>query len=179
MKGWSWAAWIVGGVGGGLVVYVVSRPRSPVAAGSSAANTFITANTPTGQTASASRTGTAAASGATARTYPYTVRLGDTLSAIASADGTSVATLATLNGIRNPNLLSVGQVLALPYPLTHAVPRSVPGPSGSGGATQAGGTNYRIAVTPPTDTTATSTGTGVYGYAGGTDAKPSYPQALI
>ncbi|MCO4466964.1 LysM domain protein [Streptococcus infantarius subsp. infantarius] len=41
----------------------------------------------------------------------YTVRSGDTLSGIASKFGTSYQTLASLNGISNPNWIYVGQVL--------------------------------------------------------------------
>ncbi len=41
----------------------------------------------------------------------YTVKRGDTLGAIASAHKTTVAKLASLNNIRNVNVLSIGQVL--------------------------------------------------------------------
>lgn len=44
-------------------------------------------------------------------TSTYTVRSGDTLSSIADKFGTSYQTLASLNGISNPNLIYVGQVL--------------------------------------------------------------------
>ena len=44
----------------------------------------------------------------------YTVRPGDTLGGIASRAGTSIAALVSLNGIRNANLVRVGQVLTLP-----------------------------------------------------------------
>jgi LysM repeat protein len=43
----------------------------------------------------------------------YTVQPGDTLSGIAARHGTSVGHLANINGLANPNLLSVGQVLRL------------------------------------------------------------------
>lgn len=43
----------------------------------------------------------------------YTVRSGDNLSTIAAKYGTSSATLASLNGISNPNYIYVGQVLKL------------------------------------------------------------------
>ena len=43
----------------------------------------------------------------------YTVRYGDTLSAIASRYGTSTSALASLNGIKNANLIYPGQVLKL------------------------------------------------------------------
>lgn len=43
----------------------------------------------------------------------YTVRYGDTLSGIASRYGTSTSTLASINGISNPNWIYPGQVLKL------------------------------------------------------------------
>lgn len=43
----------------------------------------------------------------------YTVVAGDTLSGIAARYGTTVANLVALNGIANPNLINVGQVLKL------------------------------------------------------------------
>lgn len=44
-------------------------------------------------------------------TNTYTVRAGDTLSSIAAKFGTSYQALANLNGIANPNLIYIGQVL--------------------------------------------------------------------
>jgi LysM repeat protein len=44
----------------------------------------------------------------------YTINRGDTLSSIAARFGTDVATLASLNGISNPNLIYAGQALTLP-----------------------------------------------------------------
>jgi LysM repeat protein/GH25 family lysozyme M1 (1,4-beta-N-acetylmuramidase) len=43
----------------------------------------------------------------------YTVKRGDTLGKIASMYGTTVSTLATANGIKNVNLIRVGQVLKI------------------------------------------------------------------
>ena len=43
----------------------------------------------------------------------YTVKKGDNLTKIAKANGTTVAKLAELNGIKNANLIRVGQVLKL------------------------------------------------------------------
>ena len=43
----------------------------------------------------------------------YTVKAGDTLSAIASKYNTTVENLASINGISNPNIISVGQVIKL------------------------------------------------------------------
>ncbi len=47
-------------------------------------------------------------------TKTYTVAKGDTLSEIAAKYSTTVDTLVQLNGIQNPNLIVVGQVLKLP-----------------------------------------------------------------
>ena len=44
----------------------------------------------------------------------YTVAAGDTLSALASKYGTTTAALQQSNQIANPNLITVGQVLAVP-----------------------------------------------------------------
>lgn len=44
----------------------------------------------------------------------YTVKKGDTLSAIASKYGTTYQTLAAYNGISNPNVISVGQQIKIP-----------------------------------------------------------------
>ena len=44
----------------------------------------------------------------------YTVQAGDTLSAIARQYGTTVEELVRLNGLENPNLILVGQVLKVP-----------------------------------------------------------------
>lgn len=49
----------------------------------------------------------------TTMTGSYTVRYGDTLSGIASRYGTSASTLASINGISNPNWIYPGQVLKL------------------------------------------------------------------
>jgi LysM repeat protein len=65
----------------------------------------------------------------------YTVQRGDTLGSIASRAGTSIATLVSLNGIKNPNLVRVGQVLSLPG----AAPAATGAPAATtpaGGATQ-------------------------------------------
>lgn len=49
----------------------------------------------------------------TTTTGSYTVRYGDTLSAIASRYGTSTITLASINGISNPNWIYPGQTIKL------------------------------------------------------------------
>lgn len=47
------------------------------------------------------------------QTNTYTVKLGDTLSGIASKFGTTYQNLASINGITNPNKIYVGQVLKI------------------------------------------------------------------
>ena len=49
----------------------------------------------------------------TAAAKTYMVRSGDTLSGIASKYGTTAANLASINGISNPNLIQVGQVIKI------------------------------------------------------------------
>lgn len=76
-----------------------------------------------------------------ARGGVYTVRAGDTLSQIAAANGTTVAALKNLNGIRNVNVISVGQQIRLsgPAPTAPARPApstpapAAPAPTASGG----------------------------------------------
>ncbi|TWO91026.1 LysM peptidoglycan-binding domain-containing protein [Bacillus velezensis] len=43
----------------------------------------------------------------------YTVKKGDALSVIAQKTGVSMATLQSLNGIKDPNFIKAGQVLKL------------------------------------------------------------------
>jgi len=52
--------------------------------------------------------------GSPSSTSTYTVRKGDTLSSIAKAHGTTTAKLVSLNGLKDPDHLSVGQKLKLP-----------------------------------------------------------------
>ncbi len=60
---------------------------------------------------------------ARSETVTYTVQPGDTLAAIALSYGVDVQALSEANGIANPNLLEVGQVLVIPPP-----PRGQDGP---------------------------------------------------
>ncbi len=60
-----------------------------------------------GDTGAPTDTGTAAG-----RTY--TVKRGDTLSAVAIRFGTTVAVLVAANNIANPNSIQIGQVLVIP-----------------------------------------------------------------
>lgn len=57
-----------------------------------------------------SQTSSSAAGGSGTR---YTVQRGDTLSKIASMFSTNVSTLASINGISNPNLIYIGQIIYL------------------------------------------------------------------
>jgi LysM repeat protein len=54
----------------------------------------------------------------------YVVKRGDTLSAIAKQNGTTVAVLARLNGIVNPNKIYVGQKIKVPCAMTPVDPQS-------------------------------------------------------
>lgn len=52
----------------------------------------------------------------------YVVRAGDTLSGIASSYGMSYQTLASYNGIRNPNLIYPGQQIRIPLGMNESAP---------------------------------------------------------
>jgi LysM repeat protein len=89
----------------------------------------------------------------------YRVVSGDTLGAIAARHGTTVAALAALNHLANPNLLYVGQVLEVapgsaPAPVTTHVPAPAPDPPGPAAvavevARQQVGKPYRYAGAGP------------------------------
>ncbi|WP_461227111.1 LysM peptidoglycan-binding domain-containing protein [Lacticaseibacillus suihuaensis] len=64
------------------------------------------------QNAAGAGTGAGATTGSTSG-VTYTVRRGDTLTAIARRYGTTVSALAALNGLKNPNVLMVGQKLVV------------------------------------------------------------------
>ena len=89
----------------GQVIHVPAAPSAP-AAGSPAA----------APSAPAAATGT------------YVVRPGDSLASIASAFNTNYLTLAEMNGLPNPDILTVGQVLRVPAPPT---PAEAPPPAAS------------------------------------------------
>jgi peptidoglycan endopeptidase LytE len=73
----------------------------------------------------------------------YRVQAGDTLGSIAARYGTSVATLAAINHIADPNLIYVGQLLTIsgngggaapdPAPAPAPAPRPAPSPPSSAG----------------------------------------------
>jgi LysM repeat protein len=82
------------------------RPSArPSPSPTAAASTTPTATAPASPVATASTVAT---------TRSYTVRSGDTLSAVAVRFGTTVAVLRELNDIADPSLLRVGQVLRIP-----------------------------------------------------------------
>lgn len=58
----------------------------------------------------------------------YTVKKGDTLSAIAAAHGTTVKAMADLNGLKDPNKLAVGQKLKVPGKASTPKPQYEPFP---------------------------------------------------
>ncbi|MEW5989343.1 MAG: LysM peptidoglycan-binding domain-containing protein, partial [Chloroflexota bacterium] len=74
----------------------------------------------------------------------YTVRPGDTLSAIARTFGTTVQALAEANHILNPDLIYVGQVLTIPGAGGGSTPP--PPTSGATYVVQPGDTLSRIAL---------------------------------
>ena len=82
---------------------VVLRPPAGTAAGASG----------TVQNAKSAPTPNGSTPDSTPGAYTVTVRKGDTLGAIAARHGTTVAKLATLNGIKKPYVIHVGQVLRL------------------------------------------------------------------
>lgn len=77
-----------------------------------------------------------------ATTTTYTVRAGDTLSAIAARYKTTVARIAQANNIRNVNLIRVGQVLKIPGT---AAPKPTPAPVRTY-TVRSGDTLYAIAL---------------------------------
>jgi LysM repeat protein len=67
---------------------------------------------------------TTAATGSVTTSASYLVQVGDTLTAIAARDGTTVAALAALNGLNPNGTLLAGAALRLPAPGTTAVQTS-------------------------------------------------------
>lgn len=95
----------------------------------------------------------------TGTTSTYVVQPGDTLSRIAARFNTSVAALAQLNGIANPNIIRPGQRLVIPVTsgggsspaatqvgLTSATPTSTPVAQSRTYVVQPGDTLFRIAL---------------------------------
>ena len=72
----------------------------------------------------------------------YTVKIGDRLGDIASAHGTSISQLSNANGISNPNLIRVGQVLVVPAGSRWVCPVDNARFFNSWGAPRGGGTRW-------------------------------------
>ncbi len=81
-----------------------------------------------------------------AQTGRYTVHRGDTLSSIAARNGTTVQALVAANGIRNPNMILIGQNLAL---------SGAPPSSGTSVSPSTSAFPFAVAVVRPGDTLAT------------------------
>jgi len=88
------------GLGASAVIHVGDRLTIPGASGASAS-----------AAASPSAKASTASGKANSR---YTVKAGDTLSRIATQFGTTVQKLSAANGIDNPSLIRIGQVLTIP-----------------------------------------------------------------
>ena len=69
---------------------------------------------------------------ASASVGSYSVRKGDTLERIASANHTTVSALITANAIRNPNLITIGQSLRIPASAAKLAPAAAPPPAKAG-----------------------------------------------
>ena len=72
----------------------------------------------------------------------YTVKVGDTLSAIASRYGSNINNIATLQPIKNKDKISVGQTLYIP--ITSRTYTVKPGDTLSGIATKFGTTTINL-----------------------------------
>jgi LysM repeat protein len=86
----------------------------------------------------------------------YTVKKGDTLWAIAKkllGDGAKCWNLAKLNGISNPNKLSVGQVLKIQDVKASSAPASASNPSKNSAPTKNNSSSNTNTSTKPTTTT--------------------------
>jgi murein DD-endopeptidase MepM/ murein hydrolase activator NlpD len=78
---------------------------------------FITAAAPADQTAALPTSAPVLAEGSGGGESYYTVQPGDTLSAIAAANGVSLqALMESNNNLENPDVLDVGQIIRLPLP---------------------------------------------------------------
>lgn len=80
---------------------------------------------------------------AAAATSSYTVKPGDTLGSIATKGSTTIATVVSLNSIKNPNLIRIGQVLSLPGTAA-ASPTPSPAATPAATRTPAGGATHHV-----------------------------------
>jgi GH25 family lysozyme M1 (1,4-beta-N-acetylmuramidase) len=87
---------------------------APAGAGSGSGSSGTSGGTGSGSTGSGSGSGTSSGETVVASTTTYTVKAGDTLSAIAIKFNTTVKAIADLNHIADPNMIFVGQVLTIP-----------------------------------------------------------------
>jgi LysM repeat protein len=123
--------------GNGVAASSFIASPAPVATESAAASPGSQSQAPSPTpvpTAGPSSTPRASASPAPSGGGIYTVKAGDTLGAIAARFGTTSTALAKLNGITNPSLIRVGQVLKLssggaPAPSAAPAPTPTPAPS--------------------------------------------------
>ncbi|MEM6527984.1 MAG: LysM peptidoglycan-binding domain-containing protein [Chloroflexota bacterium] len=118
---------------------VLTIPGTTAADTGSGTTTGETVDTPVTDTGSGSTGG------------QYTVVPGDTLNAIARRFNTSTTAIAQANGITNPNLIFVGQVLNVPGGTGTAAPIVDSGSSTTGGDTTGGGTTGSTAPPQPSN----------------------------
>jgi LysM repeat protein len=99
-----------------LVLYaIVTQPVTSAAMTRSVGSTLADAGTSVAQFVYSLTTGSSSAATSSSSTSgaTHTVRPGETLSGIATANGTTAASLATRNGLANPNLIVPGQQLSM------------------------------------------------------------------
>jgi LysM repeat protein len=125
---------------------LAAQPSSPVATSTPLAATPIPTQTPLASTATPTNTPAPALPTASptsqAGTTTYVVQRSDNLYRIALRYGTTVEAIASANGIANPALISVGQVLTIPS--SSAQPGPQPGETIY--VVQRGDNLYRIAL---------------------------------
>lgn len=109
-----------------LVAATPTRPdRSPVAEPRPGATTDTKTGAVTG-TKTSLDVGATDVAAAETESLTYTVRRGDTLTAIARAHGLSVAEIAAINGLGNRHAIRAGQRLQIVKPIAPAAPPSAP-----------------------------------------------------
>lgn len=123
---------IISAPGTSTATPTATRTPSP-ATGTPTATPTATRTPPSGTpSGTASSTPSATPSGTPSGTITYRVQWGDTLGSIAVRFGTTVQSIAQLNGITNPNLIYIGQRLIIsgtpPTPTPTRTPSSSPTP---------------------------------------------------